>query len=328
MRRREVIALLGAALAFPLDAGGQSTDRTRRIGVLMGFAATDPEAQSRLAAFREALQNLGWTEGRNIRIDLRAAGGDTERIRAYAAELVGMVPDVILANGDSVLPALQRATRRTPIVFVQVPDPVGGGFVANMAQPGGNITGFTSFEYSMAGKWLELLKEIVPTRNRVLVILDSNVPASVGFLRIIEAAASSFGVQLTPVGVHDDADITKAIDALARESNTGLIVLPSPIALMHRERIVALAALRRLPAVYPYRYFATSGGLMSYGVDVIDLYRRAASYVDRILKGAPPGELPVQAPTKFEFVINLKTAKALGLDVPPSLLARADEVIE
>jgi putative ABC transport system substrate-binding protein len=327
MRRRQFLTLIGGAAAWPLHARAQS-DRVRRIGMLIAIAETDPEAQVRVAAFSRALAELGWVDGRNVRIDVRYAAGNLESARAHAAELTGLAPDVLLANASPALAALRRETRAVPIVFVQVADPVGAGFVESLARPGGNITGFTTFEYTIGGKWLELLKEIAPSVVRVAVLRDPTFAAGIGQLGAIQAMASSFRVQISPAGVHDAAAIESAMNAFAREPNGGLIALASPLTAVHREVIVALAARHRLPAVYPYRYFVNSGGLLSYGLDNIDLFRRAASYVDRILKGANAGELPVQAPTKFELVINLKAAKALGLEVPPTLLARADEVIE
>jgi putative ABC transport system substrate-binding protein len=327
MRRREFIALIGGSAIAPLMARAQQPERMRRIGVIMGFAEDDPESQARLMAFAQGLQELGWTVGRNVRIDTRWGAGDAERYRRYAAELVALAPDVILANGSPALAPLQQVTRSVPIVFVNVADPVGGGFVASLARPGGNATGFTLFEYSTAGKWLELLKEIAPRVTRAAVIRDPTLPAIIGQFAAIQGAAGSFGVELSPIDMRDPGEIERAVTAFARASNGGLIVTSAGSA-VRRRLIITLAARYRLPAVYPFRYHVTSGGLISYGPDIVDQYRRAANYVDRILKGEKPSELPVQAPTKYELVINLKTAKALGLDVPPSLLARADEVIE
>jgi putative ABC transport system substrate-binding protein len=327
LRRRQFIALLsGAAAAWPLAARAQQGERTRHIGVLMNVAADDPEGQARLTAFVQGLQQLGWIEGRNARIDYRWAAGDAERIRRYIAELVALAPDVILATGTATVAPLLQATRTVPIVFVQVIDPVGAGFVANLARPGRNATGFTVFEFGMSGKWLELLKEIAPRVTRVAVLRD--LTSGLGQLGAIQSVASSFGVELSPVGLDDAGEIEGAVTTFARIGNGGLIVTGSTPALVHRELITTLAARHQLPAVYAFRYFVAVGGLVSYGPDSIDPYRRAASYVDRILKGEKPGDLPVQAPTKYELVINLKTAKALGLEVPPTLLARADEVIE
>ena len=329
MRRREFITLLGgAAVACPLPLDAQQADRVRRIGVLLPWAESDAEVQVRVAAFREGFQKLGWTAGRNVRIDYRWAGDNADRLRAYAAELVGMAPDVILAGAQTATSALYRETRTIPIVFAQVGDPIGQGFVASLARPGGNITGFVSLEYAIGVKWLELLKEIAPRVTSVAVIYDPANPSWAGYLREIEAGVPSFGVQLSPSAVRDAAAIAHAIDAFAGEPNGGLIVLPGPVSVAHREQIIALAAKHRLPAVYSFRFYVTSGGLASYGVDTIDLWRRAAGYVDRILNGEKPADLPVQRATKFELVINLKTAKALGLDPSIALLARTDEVIE
>jgi putative ABC transport system substrate-binding protein len=329
MRRREFIMLLGGAAAtWPLVAQAQQSDQMRRIGVLMNIAASDPEGQSRVAAFRQGLQDIGWNEGRNVRIDYRWDANDAVRSRRYAVELIALAPDVILAAASPAVAALQEATRTVPIVFATVIDPVGAGFVESLARPGGNTTGFTLFEYSMSGKWLELLKEIAPRVKRVAVLRDPGIAAGAGQLGAIQAMAPSFGVELSPVGVRDAGEIERAITAFVRASNSALIVTPSPLALVNRELIATLAARHRLPAVYGFRYHATVGGLISYGPDSVDPYRRAAGYVDRILKGEKPAELPVQAPTKYELVINLKTAKALDLTVPPSLLGRADEVIE
>jgi putative tryptophan/tyrosine transport system substrate-binding protein len=327
VNRREFITLLGvAAAAWPLAAHAQQPERVRRVGVLMNLAADDPQALSRITAFVQGLQQLGWTEGRNMRIDTRWGAGDAARFHRYAEELLALAPDVILASGTPAIQALQQATRTVPIVFAVVGDPVGMGLVASLARPGGNITGFTPMEFGFGAKWLELLKEIAPRVTRVAVLRDLTIgPAQ---LSAIQAVAPSFGVELSPVGVRDADEIERTIAAFARSSNAGMIVTASTSALIHRHLIVMLAARHRLPAVYSFRYFATTGGLISYGPDPIDMYRRAASYVDRILKGDKPADLPVQAPTKYELVINLKTAKALGLDVPSTVLARADEVIE
>jgi ABC-type uncharacterized transport system substrate-binding protein len=300
----------------------------RRIGVLMNLAADDPEGQTRIAAFLKALQQLGWADGRNARIEYRWAVGDAERIRKQAEELVTLAPDVILASGVPLVTALLQATRSVPIVFAQIVDPVGSGLVASLARPGGNATGFMSFEYNLSGKWLELLKQIAPGVTRVAVLRDVGSSSGFGQLGAIQSAASSFGLELSMVGMSDAGEIERAVTAFARAANGGVIVTGSTPAIIHRELIIALAARHRLPAVYTTRYFATGGGLISYGPDSIDPYRQAAGYVDRILKGEKPADLPVQAPTKYELVINLKTAKALGLTVPPTLLARADEVIE
>ena len=327
MKRREFILALGGAATWPLAARAQQADQVRRIAVLTLFPENDPEGQARHAAFVRELQQLGWTEGRNVRFDYRSVT-DPDRISAFAAELVRLTPDVILAYGSPILTALRRETRSIPIVFVQVTNPVGGGFVASLAHPGGNITGFTNFEFAIGGKWLETLKEIAPDTKRVAVILDPENPTASGYLGAIEAMAPSLSVQVTPTAGRDVADIERAIAAFARGPNGGVIVLPDIIAIVHRELFVGLAARHRLPAVYPLRLFAAAGGLLSYGVDQINQSQRAADYVDRILKGEKPADLPVQAPTKFELVINLKTAKALGLTIPPSVLTRADEVIE
>jgi putative ABC transport system substrate-binding protein len=328
MRRREFITLLGGATAWPIAARAQQTERVRRVGMLMSLAADDPESLARLTAFLQRLQELGWTDGRNIRIDYRWAAGDAERSRRYSAELVALAPDVILAAGSVGLEALQQATRTVPIVFVHVADPVGGGFVNSLARPGGNATGFSQFEYGVLGKLLELLKEIAPGVTRVAVIRDPTISAGAGQFGAIQTAAPSFGVEVSPVNMRDAGEIERAIADFARAANGGLILTAGPLASIHRELIVTLAARHKLPAIYFERYFAVGGGLISYGPHLVDQYRRAADYVDRILKGEKPADLPVQAPTRYELVINLKTAKALGLTVPPSLLARADEVIE
>jgi putative ABC transport system substrate-binding protein len=329
LKRREFITLLGGATAvWPLAVRAQQPDRVRRIGVLMGFAESDSEGQARIAAFRDELQKVGWTEGHNIRIEMRWPGANADRTRAYAAELVNLKPELIVAGATSALTPLSQATRTIPIVFVQVSDPVRAGFVRSLVHPGGNITGFALYEYAIAVKWLELLKQIAPRVTRVGVIHDPTLSVNVGQLPEIIAAAPSFGVQLSTLAVRDAAEIERAIEKFAPDPDGGLVVLPNPPTTDHRGLIIALAAKHRLPAVYPYRLHVASGGLASYGVDVGDLYRRAAAYVDRILKGEKPGELPVQYATKFELVINLNTAKALGLDPPISLLARTDEVIE
>lgn len=329
--RREILGALlgGAAVTWPRVAVAQPADRIRRIGVLLRIAERDAAAQAQIAAFRQALEELGWTDGRNIRIDYRFAGGDPERIRAYAAELVGAAPDAILAGGTLPLVALQQKTRTVPIVFVQVADPVGQGFVASLARPAGNVTGLSSFEFTMGGKWLEMIKEIAPRVARVAVIFNpETAPYAPYFLRSLEAAAPSLAVELSTAPVRDAAELEVVITALGRAPGGALIVLPDAFTDVHRAAIIALAARYRLPAIYSRRIFAESGGLMSYGDFLVEQYRRAAAYVDLILKGAKPGELPVQASSEFEMVINLKTAKALGLMVPASLLARADEVIE
>jgi len=328
MKRREFITLAGSAAVWPLAARAQQPERMRRIGVLQSLAANDPEGQARLAAFAQGLQQAGWTIGRNVQIDTRWAAGDAEGFRRYAAELVALAPDVILAVGAAAVGPLQQATRTVPIVFVNTSDPVGAGFVESLARPGGNATGFLLYEYGTSGKWLELLKEIAPRVTRVAVLRDSALAAGIGQLGAIQAVAPSFGVELRPVDVRDAPETERAVAAFARASDGGLIVTGSTLALVHRDLIVTLAARHKLPAVYFQRVFVTSGGLISYAPDQIDQFRRAGGYVDRILKGEKPADLPVQAPTKLELVINLKTAKALGIEVPPTLLARADEVIE
>jgi putative ABC transport system substrate-binding protein len=329
MRRREFITLLGgAAIAWPLAARAQQGERMRRIGVLMNTAADDPEGQARMAAFQQGLQQLGWSNGRNVRIDTRWSAGDAKDIRKYAAELVALAPDVILTTGAATVGPVQQATRTVPIVFTSVPDPVGAGFVDSLARPGGNATGFIAFEYGMSAKWLELLKEIAPRVTRVAVIRDPAIAAGIGQFGAVQSVAPSFGVEVSSVNVRDAGEIERGIAAFARSANGGLIVTTSALALVHRDLIIALSARHNLPAIYTGRHFVTGGGLISYGPDRVDQYPRAAAYVDRILRGEKPADLPVQAPTKYELAINLKTAKALGLNVPQALLARADEVIE
>ena len=329
MRRREFIILLGGAAAtWPLVARGQPGERVRRVGVLMNVAADDPLSTLRVSAFAQAMQELGWTIGRNLRIDYRWGQADPELLRKHAIELVALAPDVILANATPSTAALQRATRSVPVVFVNLVDPVGAGFVDSLARPAGNITGFTNFEYGISGKWLELLKEIAPRVTRVAVLRDPASSAGTGQFGAIQSVAPSFGVELRPVDVRDASEIERAVSAFARFPNGGMIVTGTGFALTHGELIIALAAQHSLPATYTFRYNVEQGGLLSYAPDAINPYRQAASYVDRILKGEKPADLPVQAPTKYELVINLKTAKALGLTVPPMLLARADEVIE
>ena len=329
MQRRDFIALLGGAtVSWPLAARAQ--ERMRRIGVLIGAPADadDADAQVRVAAFQQAMQQLGWADGRNVQIDIRRGGGDAERIRQYAVELAALAPDVILTAGASTVTPLLQATRTVPIVFTTVVDPVGAGFVESLARPGGNATGFMQFEFSLAGKWLELLKQIAPGVKRVAVIRDPAISAGLGQFAAIQAVAPSLGVEVSPINVRDAGEIGRAIAAFARNGNGGLIVASSAQAVTHRELIVTLAARHKLPAVYTRRVFVTDGGLIAYGPDVIDLWQRAAAYVDRILKGEKPSDLPVQAPTKYELAINLKTAKALGITMPQSLLSTADEVIE
>jgi putative ABC transport system substrate-binding protein len=300
----------------------------RRIGVLMSTSADDPEGQARLAAFQQGLQQFGWTIGRNVRIDSRWPAGDSERFRRYAAELVALSPDVILATGSAAAGPLLQATRTVPVVFVIVPDPVGAGFVNSLSRPGGNATGFIQFEYGISGKWLELLKQIAPGVTRAAILRDPAISAGIGQFGAIQAVAPSLGVEASPVNVRDADEIERAIADFARSANAGLIITGSALAVVHRQLIITLAAKHRLPAVYFQRTLVADGGLISYGADVLDQYRRAVGYVDRILKGEKPADLPVQMPTKYELVINLKTAKALGIEVPPPLLARADEVIE
>ena len=329
MRRRDFIkGIAGSAAAWPLAALAQQPERMRRIGVLMLTAADDPEGQARIAAFHQGLQELGWTVGRNARIDARWGAVDADSSRRYAAELVGLAPDVILAAASPAVAALQQTTRTIPIVFASVADPVGAGFVETLAHPGGNITGFSLFEYTLSGKWLELLKEIAPGVTRAAVLRDAAVGSGVGQYAIIQAVAPSLGVELRPIDMRDPGEIERAIVTFAQSQNGGLIIAGTSPAVVHRDLIITLAAHHQLPAVYPLPYMAHSGGLIAYGPDSVSPYRRAAGYVDRILKGEKPGDLPVQAPTKYELVINLKTAKALGLSVPQSLLSRADEVIE
>jgi putative ABC transport system substrate-binding protein len=333
MKRREFMTLLGGAattpvVLLPLAARAQQGDRMRRIGVLTNISADDTEGQARIAAFLEGLQNLGRIVGRNLHVDYRRSLADPDRVRTYAAELVALAPDVILTSGASTLGPLLQATRTVPIVFVNVADPVGAGFVNSLARPGGNATGFVQFEYGLSGKWLELLKEIAPGVTRAAVIRDPAISSGLGQFGAIQAVAPSLGLEVTPVNVRDAGEIERGVTAFARASNGGLILTGSGLAIVHRDLIITLAARHKLPAVYYRRVFVTGGGLMSYGPDLFEQYRLAAGYVDRILKGEKPSDLPVQAPTKYDLVINLKTAKALGLDVPATLLARADEVIE
>jgi putative ABC transport system substrate-binding protein len=327
VRRRAFITLLGgAAAAWPLAARAQQ-QRMRRVGVLMNYASDDAEGQARLAAFHQGLQQLGWAVGRNVQIDYRWGAGDADRIRKFAAELVALAPDAIMSAGSPSVAALQQATRTVPIVFVTVVDPVSSGFVDSLARPGGNITGFALYEYSISGKWLELLKEIAPGVTRAAVIRDPALTAGGGQLGVIQAVAPSVRVEVSPVNVRDAGEIERAIAAFAR-FHGGLIITGSTLAGVHRDLIITMAARHKLPAVYFARYFVVGGGLISYGPGFVEQYRDAAGYVDRILKGEKPADLPVQTPTRYELVINLKTARALGLDVPSSLLARADEVIE
>jgi putative tryptophan/tyrosine transport system substrate-binding protein len=327
-RRKFIAALGGTALAWPLAARAQQADRIRHVGFLSGGVADDTMLQTFLAAFREGLQKLGWIDGRNIRIDDRWAAADSRRMHAYAVELVAMNPDVILSDNTPIVQELRRQLRTIPIVFVSLADPVASGVVASLAHPGSNTTGFMNPEASMSVKWLELLKEVAPGINEVLVMVNAGNVGNAGRLRAIEAVVPSFGVRLSSSAIHDASDIESAIDAVAHDTNVGLIVMPAAPINDLRKTIFELAARHRLPAVYSYRYYAVDGGLMSYGAEPLDMWSRAASYVDRILKGEKPSNLPVQAPTKYDLVINLKTAKALGLTVPPQMLGRADEVIE
>jgi len=326
--RRKFIALIGGAAAWPLAARAQQGEPMRRIGALMSTAADDPEGQARIAAFQQGLQQFGWTIGRNVRIDSRWPVGDSERTRRYAAELVALAPDVILATGSAAAAPLLQATRTVPVVFVIVPDPVGAGFVNSLARPGGNATGFIQFEYGISGKWLELLKQIAPGVTRAAILRDPAISAGIGQFGAIQAVAPSLGVEASPINVRAADEIERAVADFARAPNGGLIITGSALAIFHRHLIIALAAKHRLPAVYFQRTLVADGGLISYGADVLDQYRRAASYVARILKGEKPADLPVQTPTKYELVINLKTAKALSLEIPSSVLARTDEVIE
>jgi putative tryptophan/tyrosine transport system substrate-binding protein len=327
VRRREFITLVGGAAVWPLAARAQQNKSKRRIGILMPLPANDPEGQVRVAAFLQGLQEFGWSVGRNVIIDIRWST-DSAEARKYATELIALAPDVILTSSTLAVAPLVQLTRTVPIVFTIVADPVGSGFVDSLAGPGGNITGFTPFEYSMGAKWLQLLKEIAPSVTRAAVLRESSIAYGPAAFAAIQAVAPSLGVELRPVDVRDEGEIERAIAQFAQRPNSGLIVTGGPQAASHRDLIIALAARHRLPAIYPLPYYAIDGGLIGYGPDIIDQFRQAASYVDRILKGEKPADLPVQAPTKFELVINLKTAKALGLDVPATLLSRADELIE
>jgi putative tryptophan/tyrosine transport system substrate-binding protein len=327
-RRELIVALGGAAAAWPFAARSQQSKQMRRIGALMPFAENDGQAHARNAAFLQGLQQLGWTVGHNVQIDYRWSAGSADETRKDAAELVALAPDVILTSGTAGVAPLLQATRTIPIVFVNVGDPVGAGYVNTLARPGGNATGLLLFEFRISGKWLELLKEIAPGVTRVAVIRDPAITAGIGQWSAIQALAPSVGVEVNPVNVSDTDEIERAVTAFARSSNGGLIVTGSALTVMHRDLIITLATRHKLPAVYYERYYVAAGGLMSYGPDFLDQFRSAAGYVDRILKGEKPADLPVQAPTKYELVINLKTAKTLGIEVPPTLLARADEVIE
>jgi putative tryptophan/tyrosine transport system substrate-binding protein len=329
MRRREFITLLGGAgAAWPLSARAQQSERIQRIGVLISLSADDRQSKARVAAFLRGLQPFGWADSRNLRIDYRWGGGNAGHMRSYAAELIALAPDVVVAGGSEAMAAFKQATRNVPIVFVNVGDPVGAGFVDSLSRPSGNATGFMPFEHGLSPKWLELLKEIAPGVTRVAVIRDAAIAAGIGQLGAIRAVSSSSGMEVSPIGVGDAPEIERAVSAFAHGPSGGMIVTASPSTAFHRDLIISLAVRHRLPAIYPLRLFADSGGLISYGADTVDQYRLAASYVDRILRGEKPADLPVQAPTKYELVINLKTAKALGLEIPPMLLARADEVIE
>jgi ABC-type uncharacterized transport system substrate-binding protein len=329
MRRRDFITLLsGVATAWPLKVRSQQPDRVRRIGVLQPAVETDPQVLMWKTAFVQRLQELGWIEGRNLTSEYRSGVIDVNRMPDFAKELIALQPDVILAAGTAAVVALRQNTFSIPIVFTQVPDPIEVGLVTSFARPGGNITGFTNFDPQIGGKWLQTLKDMNSGISRVAIIFDPDNPSWVVYVRALEAAAPALSVRLTPAGVRNATEIERTMETFAREGGAGVVVLPSPGAINHRDSIIALASRHRLPTVYPYSFFTTAGGLLSYGVDITDLYRRAAGYVDRILKGEKPADLPVQAPTKYELVINLKTAKALSLTVPPSLRDRADEVIE
>src|SRR5215510_5158535 len=330
MRRRDFIkAIAGSAVVWPLTVRAQQGEQMRRIGVLPGGQDTDdPRSQPNIAALLQALQQLGWADGRNVKIEYRWPAADADKTRKYAAELVALAPDVILATGSPSLASLLQATRTMPIVFVAASDPVGAGYVDSLSRPGGNATGFVLFDYSLSTKWLELLKQIVPGVTRAAVLRDPAISSGVGQWGAIQSAAPALGVEVSPVNVRDAPEIERGVAAFARSGNGGLIVTGSPLAFLHRELIIALAARHKLPTVYFSRQFVTDGGLISYGPDVADQARRAAGYVDRILKGEKPADLPVQAPTKYEIVVNLKTAKSLSLTLPPAVLARADEVLE
>ena len=328
MNRRTFIMLIGGAAMWPRAARAQQREKMRRVGVLMNLAADDTEGSARVTALAQGLQELGWRDGRDVRIDYRWAAADAPSFHRHAQELLTLAPDVIIASATPSVVALQQATRTVPIVFVGVADPVGAGLVESLAHPGGNTTGFSIFEYSISGKWLELLKEIAPRVRRAAVIRDHLLTSGTAQFGVIQSVAHALGAELTPVAARSADEIERGLSTFAREPDGGVIVTGSPLTAVHRNLIIMLAARHRLPAVYPFRYFATGGGLISYGPDVADQYRRAAGYVDRILKGEKPADLPVQAPTKYELAINLKTAKALGLEMPQGLLARADHVTE
>jgi putative ABC transport system substrate-binding protein len=326
--RREAIALLVGAAAWPVAARAQPSQRMRRVGVLMNLASDDRESQARVTAFVQGLQELGWSDGRNLRLEIRWGANDPDKIRRHANELVALSPDVILANATPSVIALKSANRGIPVVFVNVIDPVGAGFVESLARPGGNATGFTVFEYGISAKWLELLKQISPNIARAAVLRDTASPTGIGQLAAMQSVAPALGIELSPIGVRDGDEIERLIIALSKKPDIGLVVTPSTSAITNRELILRLVGQHRLPTIYPFRFFAEDGGLLSYGPETVQPFRRAAAYVDRILNGEKPADLPVQAPTKYALVINLKTARALGLEVPPMLLARADEVIE
>ena len=328
MRRRDLITLLGGAAAWPAAARAQQGERNRRVAVFTALAPDDPENQSRIAAFQQEMQRLGWTEGQNLRITYHSVGSDAEHVRKEAAELVTLAPDVILANGGTTMVPLHQLNRSVAVVFVNVPDPVGAGFVASLARPGSNATGFTVYEYGISGKWLELLKQVAPGVARVAVLRDPANPSGMGQWGVIQAVSPSFGVELRPVDNRNADEIERGITTFAQEPNGGMIVVANAFSVVHRDLIIRLAARHRLPAVYPYRFFCIGGGLIAYGVDDIDQYRRAAGYVDRVLRGARPADLPVQGSSKYQLTVNLAAAKALGLEIPPTLLARADGVIE
>jgi len=328
LKRREFVSLLGGAAVWPITGRAQQAERMRRIGVLINRAADNKEGQARLAAFQQAFQQLGWSDGRNVRIDIRWGADDVDRERKYAAELVALVPDIILAGGSLSVAAVQQASRSVPIVFASVSDPVGAGFVDSLARPGGNVTGFMAFEWNLSGKWLELLKEVAPGVKRAAVLRDAANPGGLAQFSAIQIVAPSLAVEVRPVNVRDAGEIERSIATFARSANGGLVVTSTAAATVYHDLIIMLAAQHKLPAVYGNPFSATDGGLVSYGPDYVDQFRRAAGYVDRILKGEKPADLPVQAPTKYELVVNLKTAKAIGLEVPASVLARADKVIE
>ena len=327
MRRRDFITLISAAAALPMSARAQQSDRMRRIGVLVTYAETDPEGLPRLAALREGLQQFGWIEGRNILFEFRRAP-QLDQMEPLAKELVALAPELIVVQSDPATAALRRETRTIPILFVSVGDPIAGGFIESLSRPGGNATGFTNFEPTIGGKWLELLKEAAPAVTRALVIMHKETAAHAAFLSAASAAAPTLKIEVIAAGVHNAAEVEAAVNSFAADPGGGLVVMPHPVTLVSRDVIISLSARHRLPAVYPFRFWAKAGGLLSYGIDQVDHFRRVGAYIDRVLKGTKPAELPTQASTKFELAVNLKTAKTLGLTVPPSLLSRADEVIE